>query len=222
MSHAVSAPPLVRAQNSAKSAKSLTFTLHLAALAASLITLMGLPTTLVVRSATRAVWETSMDGVAVVLSAILRFSLFPRNNYADSDRICAQLEKTRLRRAGSAQVARHDGEVASAHHRHHRPLHRLAPDDVFVVDARRPDEFNHSHVYSAVNCHYSEVAAVEALFETHGVRKNQCIVVYCAVGLRSGWVARKLRKRGYVNAATLYGGYYHWGAALQLRILHNV
>lgn len=172
---------------------------------------MSSPTTLVVRSATRAVWETSMDGVAVVLSAILRFSLFPRNNYADSDRICAQLEKTRLRRAGLAHGAHHVAGVASAHYPHHRSPHQLAPDDVFVIDARRADEFNHSHVYSAVNCHYSDVAEVEALFATHGVRKNQSIVVYCAVGLRSGWVARKLRKRGYVNAATLYGGYYHWG-----------
>lgn len=152
----------------------------------------------VVGRATRVGWEYFMDGIAVALSGLIRFALFPTNIYVDGQRLSSSLE--RIRRMHLYQ--RDIGEPIC------KELH---DDDYFIIDARRVDEFAESHLYGAINCHYSSIAKIEEIFQQYNVKKTQPIVVYCAVGLRSGWFARKLRKRGYKKASVLYGGYYHWG-----------
>lgn len=40
--------------------------------------------------------------------------------------------------------------------------------------------------------------------------KNQLVVVYCTVGIRSEIIARKIQKAGYSNVKNLYGGIFEW------------
>ncbi|MGB3607661.1 rhodanese-like domain-containing protein, partial [Psychroserpens sp.] len=40
--------------------------------------------------------------------------------------------------------------------------------------------------------------------------KNQAIVVYCSLGIRSETIANKLKKAGYTDVSNLYGGIFEW------------
>jgi rhodanese-related sulfurtransferase len=76
----------------------------------------------------------------------------------------------------------------------------------FVIDARRQDEYNYSHLKYAVNMP-SMLPSHEFLAAVH---KDTPIVVYCTVGVRSGILTRRLNKLGFNKAMTLAGGMYGW------------
>ncbi|KAL0478637.1 hypothetical protein AKO1_002588 [Acrasis kona] len=77
-----------------------------------------------------------------------------------------------------------------------------------VLDARRPDEYKHSHIKFSINV-YAMKSIPRIMNEL--VPQDREIVVYCAVGLRSGWLTQRLaKKHGFVNAMTLRGGFYKW------------
>ncbi len=40
--------------------------------------------------------------------------------------------------------------------------------------------------------------------------KNELIVVYCSIGLRSAKIAQQLKDEGYTNVFNLYGGIFEW------------
>lgn len=89
-------------------------------------------------------------------------------------------------------------------------------EKVIIIDARRPDEYKESHIKNAINIS----SFANSFPELEGVDSNCPIVVYCAVGMRSGWLARKLSKkearnskeggRTFPNAMALQGGFYGW------------
>ncbi len=98
------------------------------------------------------------DGVGVGSSAAMRLTSWAKNKYIMPERLDCLIKKMK------------DGK--------NLPLEQKP----VVLDARRPDEWRHSHIWSARNIHawHPKMSVLE------GVPKEQMIVTYCAVGLRSG------------------------------------
>jgi len=76
------------------------------------------------------------------------------------------------------------------------------------LDARESKEFEVSHLKNAICVGYDNfnLESVEKQFPN----KNQEIVVYCSLGIRSEVVAQKLIDAGYTNVKNLYGGIFKW------------
>jgi rhodanese-related sulfurtransferase len=79
-------------------------------------------------------------------------------------------------------------------------------DEVILLDAREPQEYNVSHIANATCVGYDnfDKAAVKNL------DKNKPVVVYCSVGYRSEKISEQLREMGFKNVSNLYGGIFEW------------
>ncbi|WP_456438553.1 rhodanese-like domain-containing protein [Psychroserpens sp.] len=77
-----------------------------------------------------------------------------------------------------------------------------------ILDAREQDEFEVSHLKDAIYVGYDnfDLDTIEAQIPN----KDQEIVVYCSLGIRSEVIANKLKKAGYANVRNLYGGIFEW------------
>ncbi|MGD1847411.1 MAG: rhodanese-like domain-containing protein [Salibacteraceae bacterium] len=75
-----------------------------------------------------------------------------------------------------------------------------------LLDARAQEEYTTSHLPEARWFGYPEMQT-DALA---GLAKDQPIVVYCSVGVRSERMALKLRELGYTKVSNLYGGLFAW------------
>lgn len=80
--------------------------------------------------------------------------------------------------------------------------------EVILLDAREPKEYAISHLKNALFVGY-ENFDIEAL-KKQIPNKQQEIVVYCSLGIRSELVASKLKETGYTNVKNLYGGIFEW------------
>ena len=77
-----------------------------------------------------------------------------------------------------------------------------------LLDAREAKEYNTSHINNAIHIGY-DYFDIELVSET--VKdKDELIVVYCSIGIRSEDIAKKLKKTGYTNVYNLYGGIFEW------------
>ena len=78
--------------------------------------------------------------------------------------------------------------------------------DVVILDAREEEEYEVSHIKNARFAGFDDfdISKLEHLI------KDERIVVYCSVGVRSGKIASKLQKAGYRNVLNLYGGIFAW------------
>jgi len=84
-----------------------------------------------------------------------------------------------------------------------------------LLDARRKDEFCVSHIYNATNVHSTFTHGEDSIKELNNrlgqvCTKDTLLVMYCAVGLRSAWLAKHLTGQGYTNCKVLYHGFYEW------------
>ncbi|TYB78127.1 rhodanese-like domain-containing protein [Bizionia gelidisalsuginis] len=77
-----------------------------------------------------------------------------------------------------------------------------------IIDAREPDEFAVSHIKNAIHVGFNDFK-VEDL-QQKITNRNQAIVVYCSLGIRSETIGEKLKKAGYNNVKNLYGGIFEW------------
>ena len=75
-------------------------------------------------------------------------------------------------------------------------------------DAREPEEFAVSHLKNAVFVGYDDFN-IRTVTDTIK-NKDQDIVVYCSLGIRSEDIAIKLKKEGYKNVKNLFGGIFEW------------
>lgn len=77
-----------------------------------------------------------------------------------------------------------------------------------ILDAREPQEYNISHLKDAIYVGYNsfELETIESKIPN----KDQEIVVYCSLGIRSEIIADKLKKAGYTKVKNLYGGIFEW------------
>lgn len=80
--------------------------------------------------------------------------------------------------------------------------------DALILDARELKEYNTSHIQDALFVGYDHFNITETtkLIEN----KEQQIVVYCSLGIRSEDIAEKLKEAGYTNVLNLYGGIFEW------------
>ena len=77
-----------------------------------------------------------------------------------------------------------------------------------ILDARELKEYKVSHLKESVYVGYTN-------FKLDSIKnkipnKNEVIVVYCSLGIRSEAIANKLKKAGYKNVFNLYGGIFEW------------
>lgn len=89
----------------------------------------------------------------------------------------------------------------------------ISIDDAFAqkhnyifLDARERNEFEISHIKSAAYVGFEDFN----MMRLKNIKKDEQIIVYCSVGLRSDRITRKLIDAGYVNAKNLYGGIFEW------------
>ena len=80
--------------------------------------------------------------------------------------------------------------------------------EAIILDAREVKEYSVSHLKNAVYAGYEEFN-IETILKTIE-DKNQKIVVYCSLGIRSEDIGEKLKKAGYTNVLNLYGGIFEW------------
>lgn len=76
-----------------------------------------------------------------------------------------------------------------------------------ILDTRKKREFEVSHIPNAV--WVSEKVNIENPAFAKA-KKNQPIVVYCSVGIRSEDYGEHLKKLGYSNVKNLYGSIFAW------------
>ncbi|MGS2725300.1 rhodanese-like domain-containing protein [Psychroserpens sp. BH13MA-6] len=80
--------------------------------------------------------------------------------------------------------------------------------EVVLLDARSPEEYAVSHLKDAIYVGYDtfEIQRLQSKIP----QRDQPIVVYCSLGIRSETIAEKLIKAGYSNVRNLYGGIFQW------------
>ncbi len=78
--------------------------------------------------------------------------------------------------------------------------------DALFLDARAYEEFKVSHIPAARWVGYEEFT----LDTVRNIDKNQPIVIYCSVGVRSEQIGRKLLDAGFTDVQNLYGSLFEW------------
>ena len=81
-------------------------------------------------------------------------------------------------------------------------------EGLIVLDSREKQEYDVSHLQGAVWVGYEGFDIKK--FMAKYPNKEQFIVVYCSVGVRSEDVGEKLLNKGYSNVKNLYGGIFQW------------
>lgn len=77
-----------------------------------------------------------------------------------------------------------------------------------VLDAREEKEYEVSRIKNAWFVGYKNFKIETILDQIKD--KNEQIVVYCSLGIRSEDIAEKIKKAGYSNVYNLYGGIFEW------------
>jgi len=77
-----------------------------------------------------------------------------------------------------------------------------------VLDTREIKEFEVSHLQNAqcVGFDHFKIKDIQKKY----TNKNDTIVVYCSVSIRSEMIGNQLKKAGYKNVFNLYGGIFGW------------
>jgi rhodanese-related sulfurtransferase len=84
----------------------------------------------------------------------------------------------------------------------------ISKTSAVLLDAREPEEFAVSHLKNAICVGYEDFNLNTV---TNSIKnKDQDIVVYCSLGIRSEDIAIKLKKEGYKNVKNLFGGIFEW------------
>jgi len=104
-------------------------------------------------------------------------------------------------------------ELLNKHNSHSIPyisVQELAmpKTNAVIIDAREVEEYNVSHIKNAISVGYDSFDLKKV---TDNIKdKNQLIVVYCSLGIRSETIAEQIKKSGYTNVYNLYGGIFEW------------
>ena len=81
-----------------------------------------------------------------------------------------------------------------------------AGQNLVLLDTRAKAEYNVSHLKDAVWLGYENLN-LKALED---IDKNQQLIVYCSIGVRSEQIGEQLKAMGYDNIKNLYGGIFEW------------
>jgi len=77
-----------------------------------------------------------------------------------------------------------------------------------ILDAREANEFEVSHIKNAIFVGYNSFDLEATTKQLQN--KQQSILVYCSLGIRSETIAKKLQNAGYTKVYNLYGGIFEW------------
>ena len=80
--------------------------------------------------------------------------------------------------------------------------------NAIILDSRELPEYKVSHLKNAICVGYDNFNLRKTTKQLNN--KQQTIVVYCSLGIRSEDIAEKLKKAGYTNVYNLYGGIFEW------------
>lgn len=83
-----------------------------------------------------------------------------------------------------------------------------AASNVILLDTRKKEEYDVSHLENAIWVGYKEFEIDSILAQIPDTQNE--IVVYCSIGVRSEDIGEKLIKAGYANVTNLYGGIFEW------------
>ncbi|MBT8184215.1 MAG: rhodanese-like domain-containing protein [Eudoraea sp.] len=85
---------------------------------------------------------------------------------------------------------------------------KLNPKKVTLLDSRKKEEFDVSHLKGAMWVGHKKFRIDSVL--KHLPDKDQTVVVYCSIGVRSEDIGEKLMKAGFTDVQNLYGGIFEW------------
>jgi rhodanese-related sulfurtransferase len=79
---------------------------------------------------------------------------------------------------------------------------------IVIFDAREKREYDVSHLKNAIYVGYEsfDLNVIKNKFDN----KDQKIIVYCTLGIRSEDIAEQLKAAGYSNVFNLFGGIFEW------------
>jgi len=77
-----------------------------------------------------------------------------------------------------------------------------------ILDAREKKEYDVSHIKNALYVGYDHFSLNSVLHKISD--KNEKIVVYCSIGIRSEKIAYNLKMAGYTHVLNLFGGIFEW------------
>ncbi len=80
--------------------------------------------------------------------------------------------------------------------------------DVVILDSRETSEYAVSTIEGAKCVGFNDFSVEKISAEIPD--KEQPIIVYCSLGIRSEEIGEKLQKAGYTNVQNLYGGIFEW------------
>lgn len=78
---------------------------------------------------------------------------------------------------------------------------------VVLLDTRSSEEYQISHVENAYHVGYKKFDIQDV---TDRFEKNELIIVYCSIGVRSEVIGKKLQTAGYEKVYNLFGGIFEW------------
>ena len=87
-------------------------------------------------------------------------------------------------------------------------VEQLKPESVILLDARKKEEYDVSHLKAAIWIGHKEFEENDVLGKVPN--KEDSIVVYCSIGVRSENIGERLIEMGYKNVQNLYGGIFEW------------
>jgi rhodanese-related sulfurtransferase len=79
-------------------------------------------------------------------------------------------------------------------------------DDVYILDAREPEEYDVSHIPGAQYIGYDK----PDWSVLDDIPSDGKIVLYCSVGYRSEKLGEKVQEKGFSNVYNLYGSIFEW------------
>lgn len=81
-------------------------------------------------------------------------------------------------------------------------------DSIILVDARSSEEYAVSHIKNSILLDSKQPDFNQFLNTLKN--KEQTLIIYCSIGVRSEKIAKQLKKLGYQNIYNLYGGIFEW------------
>lgn len=76
-----------------------------------------------------------------------------------------------------------------------------------ILDTRKKEEYDVSHIPEAI---WVSEKVDDSIYAFAKANKDQPIVVYCSVGIRSEDFGERLKKLGFTNVQNLYGSIFAW------------
>ena len=84
---------------------------------------------------------------------------------------------------------------------------KMDMSNFLILDTRKKEEYNVSHIPGAV---WVSEKVNDSIYAFAKAKKDQPIVVYCSVGIRSEGFGERLKKIGFTNVQNLYGSIFAW------------